>query len=140
MEQKINEIENRIAISLMFCDERSESFIETKKVPKDIKLFISMCFAVGMAKDDVLEITKEKFKYESKRSISKTIDDYLIEKKEIKKYKPKKPKIQCIETGEIFINQKIASEKLGINAKSINNNLRGFSKSSGGYHFRYLEE
>ena len=46
--------------------------------------------------------------------------------------------IMCVETGEIYGSSTEAERLLGINAKAISNNLRGKSKTCGGFHWTYL--
>ena len=47
-------------------------------------------------------------------------------------------KVLCIETNTEYTCIKYASESTGINAKGIANCCRGATKTSGGYHWRYM--
>lgn len=51
-------------------------------------------------------------------------------------------KVRCIETGEIFLMIKDASEKYGINPCSITQVCKGIykNKTAGGYHWEYVEQ
>lgn len=48
-------------------------------------------------------------------------------------------KVQCIETGAIFQSLDEAAEQMGVVKTSISNCLRGRSKSSAGYTWRYVD-
>jgi len=45
----------------------------------------------------------------------------------------------CVETGEVFVNTRTASESLGLNGNAVSLCLRGYAKSAGGYHWQYAE-
>lgn len=46
----------------------------------------------------------------------------------------------CLETGEAFATIKAAAQWAGIATTGIHHQLRGFCKTAGGYHWKYLEE
>lgn len=48
-------------------------------------------------------------------------------------------KVQCIDTGEIFISITEAANKYCIDAGNIGRVCRGERKSCGGYQWRYLD-
>lgn len=49
-------------------------------------------------------------------------------------------KVLCVETGEVYKSISEAGRQLGISFKAISNVCRGKSKTSGGYHWEYVEE
>lgn len=60
--------------------------------------------------------------------------------------KGRQKEIICLETNEIFDSSRVCSEKSTesfgcfISCSSISNNVQGFSKSAGGYHFEYYNK
>ena len=49
-------------------------------------------------------------------------------------------RVICVETGQVFNSIKEASESMDIGRASISACLAGRNKTSGGYHFKYLED
>ena len=47
--------------------------------------------------------------------------------------------ILCVETGKIYGAVTFAAEAVGVKRRAISNALSGVSKTSGGYHWRYVE-
>ena len=45
----------------------------------------------------------------------------------------------CVETGISYSSCTEAAESIGVTSKAISNVLRGKSKTSGGYHWKYVE-
>lgn len=48
--------------------------------------------------------------------------------------------IKCVETGEVFKNQKEAAASVGVCRYNINNVITGKQKTAGGYHWERVEE
>ena len=53
---------------------------------------------------------------------------------------PRARAIRCIETGEVLWGAKAFEEKYGINRTHITSCCRGARKTTGGYHWEYVEE
>lgn len=51
----------------------------------------------------------------------------------------KAQRVLCVETGEIFECIKYACEKYGVHSSSVSNVCRGKLKTTGGYHWKYVE-
>ena len=51
---------------------------------------------------------------------------------------PRARAIMCVETQQIYLSCKEASEKTGISRTSLCNCLKGHSKTAGGYHWVYI--
>lgn len=49
-----------------------------------------------------------------------------------------KKMVQCIETGEIFESRNAAAEAVGVSPSGIGRAINGEQKTSGGYHWRYI--
>ena len=50
-------------------------------------------------------------------------------------------KIKCVETGEIFKDQRAAARATGIHPQGITNVLQGYQRTAGGYHWeRFYED
>lgn len=49
-------------------------------------------------------------------------------------------KVLCVETGEVYKSISEAGRQSGISFKAISNVLRGKSKTSGGYHWKYADQ
>ena len=49
-------------------------------------------------------------------------------------------KVLCVDTGEVYKSISEAGRQLGISFKAISKACRGKSKTSGGYHWEYVEE
>lgn len=49
-------------------------------------------------------------------------------------------KVLCVETGEVYKSISEAGRQSGISLKSISNCLRGVTKTSGGYHWKYADQ
>ena len=47
--------------------------------------------------------------------------------------------VLCVETGKVYEAVTLAAEATGLNRRAISNALTGVSKTSGGYHWRYVE-
>lgn len=52
----------------------------------------------------------------------------------------KEKMVKCVETGEIYKTINEASENIGISSNGISNALKGRCKTSGGYHWEYVEK
>lgn len=53
---------------------------------------------------------------------------------------PKAHAVVCVETGEVFPCIRYACDKYGVNSSSVSAACRGKIKTTGGYHWRYVEE
>ena len=50
-------------------------------------------------------------------------------------------KVRCVETGEIFKDQRAAARAVGIHPQGITNVLSGYQRTAGGYHWeRFYED
>ena len=59
----------------------------------------------------------------------------------IKKFSESKSiKVMCLETGEVFKSGRDAAEKLGLCRSKISNVCHGKRKTTGGYHFKFVED
>lgn len=59
----------------------------------------------------------------------------------IKKFaESKSVKVICLETGEVFKSGRDAAEKLGLCRSKISNVCHGKRKTTGGYHFKFVED
>lgn len=65
---------------------------------------------------------------------SRYMEEYIAEKH------PRIRSVRCVETGEVFKRISDVYDKMGISVKSISNNLRGVSKSAGGFHWEYADD
>lgn len=51
----------------------------------------------------------------------------------------KRKKVKCIETGVVFNSIAEAAEKLSLQRSKISNVINGYRKTTGGFHFEYIE-
>lgn len=68
------------------------------------------------------------------RKLSKTTRDKMSQSNKGKRA------VQCIETEEIFESIKKAAEWAGVSKFAIQDTLRGKTKKSGGYHWKYFDD
>ena len=118
--------ENFEAIVLEFCpveklDEREIYYIAELKPEYNIK--------AGGSRATLSIETREIIRQSTKKQWQNTDIRKIFQKQ-----------IICIETGEIFDSVKDAAAKIGVHHSSISQVLNGKTKTSGGYHWDYLND
>ena len=132
-----------------YADEDNQNFVVDREKRRD-KRFGSnshyipiICIETGEAFESI-KIAAEHFGI-SKQSISamlngrsNTAGGFRFKYVDGLSHKKVSKKVQCLETGEIFENSRVAAEHIGLSYRTMENHLRGYKKSCGGLHWKYF--
>ena len=132
-----------------YADEDNQNFVVDREKRRD-KRFGSnshyipiICIETGEVFESI-KIAAEHFGI-SKQSISamlngrsNTAGGFRFKYVDGLSHKKVSKKVQCLETGEIFENSRVAAEHIGLSYRTMESHLRGYKKSCGGFHWKYF--
>lgn len=126
----------------VYCVELDKTFRSIKeaslKTGISIRKISSICKTKEAISDEyhwAYEEDAKKFKKENKRKI--TIDDFILKENMVKK---RRKKVYCVEIDKIFDSISNAATQLKLHTSSIRKSCNCKEKTSGGYHWMYLED
>ena len=111
---------SNLSRTIIICDETGEEFFGVKLA--EIKL--------GIPAQDILNVLEGN---------AETAGGFHFHYTGKKLNQDVKVKICCIETNEVYNNVTEAATSVNLSPRTLANHLRGYKKSAGGYHWKYVE-